>query len=105
MLDGTSIAIDLGGTVEDTWPHKRHWLSSRGFDLGPYPLSRAEVITHTGGHEALYLEMVEAIYSDQCILSHSPCPGSYEAFRKLARNSSITILSSRPESKRQVTLE
>lgn len=105
MLDGAFIAIDLGGTIEDTWPQKRSWFASRGFDLGPSPLSRQEVIELTGRDEALYLQMVKSIYSDESILRHSLCAGSEEALRNLARSFSIILLSSRPESQRQVTLE
>ena len=105
MRDDASIAIDLGGTIEDTWQQKRYWFASRGFDLGPYPLSRREVISRTGGGETLYLQMVESVYSDERILTHPLCAGSDEALRIIARRFSIVLLSSRPESQRQVTLE
>ena len=105
MRDDAFIAIDLGGTIEDTWQQKRCWFASRGFDLGPYPLSRTEVISRTGGDETLYLQMVESVYSEERILTHPLCAGSGEALRIIARRFRIVLLSSRPESQRQVTLE
>lgn len=98
------IAIDLGGTIEDTWLLKRAWSASRGFQLSSLPLSRAEVIHLIDGNETLYLEMVNCIYSDRSILRHSLCAGCEEALRMIARDYRISLLSSRPPSQRDATL-
>jgi hypothetical protein len=104
MHDNAAIAIDLGGTIEDTWSLKRAWFASRGFYLGPHPLSRQQVIRHIGGDETMYLEMVNAIYSDESIMTHSLCAGCEEVLRSIARDYRIVLLSSRPESQREATL-
>jgi hypothetical protein len=104
-LDKPFIAIDLGGTIEDTWPEKRAWFASRGLDLGPCPLSRIDIVGRSGVSDALYLEMVASVYSDDHILKHTLVAGCYEALMAISPHFRITVLSSRPESQRNVTLQ
>jgi hypothetical protein len=98
------IAIDLGGTVEDTWPEKRAWFASRGIGLVSYPLSRIDIIERAGVTDALYLEMVASVYSDDHILRHAVVPGCYEALTVISLHFRIAVLSSRTESQRDVTV-
>ncbi len=99
------IGIDLGGTVEDSWPEKRAWFASRGLDLGPCPLSRIDIVDRSGVTNALYLEMISSVYSDDHILRHTVVPGCYEALIAISVHFRIIVLSSRPESQRNVTLQ
>jgi hypothetical protein len=100
-----SIAIDLGGTIEDTWPLKSMWFAAHGFRLGPAPLSRLEVMRLIGGNEVLYLEMVNCIYSDANILTHSLSAGCAEALKTIASKCHIYLLSSRPSSQLDTTIK
>jgi hypothetical protein len=99
------IGIDLGGTIEDTWPEKRAWFASRGLDLGSCPLSRSEIVDRSSVNNAVYLEMVASVYSDDHILRHRLVAGCYEALMSISLHFRITVLSSRPESQRSVTLQ
>jgi hypothetical protein len=100
-----AIAIDLGGTVEDTWQSKRRWFAAKGFDLGPWPRSRKEVIQIIGGRAALYEQMVSDVYNDTNILSREPVEGVASALKALATQFSIIIVSSRSDRQRATTLE
>ena len=102
-LNKPFIGIDLGGTIEDTWPAKRAWFASKGVDLGPRPLSRIAIVERSGVTDALYMEMVATVYSCDHILSHSLVAGCYEALTEISRHFRIIVLSSRPESQRNVT--
>ena len=99
------IGIDLGGTIEDTWPEKRAWFASRGLDLGSSPLSRSDIVDKRGVTDAVYLEMIASVYSDDHILRHRLVAGCYEALMSISLHFRITVLSSRPESQRSVTLQ
>ncbi len=100
-----AIAIDLGGTIEDTWQSKRRWFAAKGFDLGPWPRSRKEVIQVIGGRAALYEQMVSDVYNDTNILSREPVQGAASALKALAKRFSIIIVSSRNDRWRATTLE
>lgn len=103
--EGPAIAIDLGGTVEDTWQSKRRWFAAQGFDLGPWPRSRKEIIQIIGGRTELYEQMASDVYNDTNILSREPVEGVTSALKTLARQFNIIILSSRSERQRTTTLE
>lgn len=99
------IAIDLGGTIEDTWSEKRAWFAPRGVDLGSRPLSRIDIVGKSGVTDALYSEMVASVYSDNHILKHTLVAGCYEALMNISLRFRIILLSSRPESQRNVTIQ
>lgn len=99
------IAIDLGGTIEDSWQSKRSWFASRGFDLGRWPRSREEVIQLIGGRPELYEQMVAEVYNDENVLSHEPVEGVASALEALATEFKIIIVSSRIDLQRATTLE
>jgi hypothetical protein len=103
--EGPAIAIDLGGTVEDSWQSKRRWFAAKGFDLGPWPRSRREIIQIIGGHATLYEQMVSDVYNDTNVLSREPVEGVASALKTLARQFNIIIVSSRIERQRATTLE
>src|SRR5438105_1756427 len=92
-----SIAIDLGGTLKDTWHEKRIWFGVRGFDIGPWPRSRLEIVRDIGGNQALYEQMAAEVYSDANILQHNLAAGAREAIGILGRRFRIVIVSSRTE--------
>lgn len=97
------MAIDLGGTIEDSWQSKRLWFQARGFDLGPWPLSRSEVIEIIKDQAALYEQMAAEVYMDTNILSHEPVEGVVAALHTLAQDFRIAVLSSRTETHRPTT--
>jgi hypothetical protein len=99
------IGIDLGGTIEDTWPEKSAWFASKGIDLGRYPRSRIDIVDGSTVTEALYLEMVASVYSDDHILGHRRVAGCYEALMAVSVHFDLIVLSSRPESQRAVTVQ
>lgn len=99
-----SIAVDLGGTIEDSWAAKRTWFAVRGFDLGARPRSRADIIKDIGGDDALYQQMVAEVYDEANILTHDAVDGVTSAVRTLAKQFSVTIVSTRAERHRRVTL-
>jgi len=105
MHDERSIAIDLGGTIEDTWQQKNLWFSKRGYELGSEPLSRTEALDLIGGDEALYVEMINSVYDDKSILGHSLCAGCRDALRIIATDYQICLLSSRSPLQLDATLQ
>jgi|SRR5215207_417509 len=100
-----SIAIDLGGTIEDSWHSKRMWFASRGFDLGPWPRCRMEIVQRIGGQEALYERMAEEVYNDTNILNRQPVEGAVVALHTMAERFRLVIVSSRTEKFRPTTVE
>lgn len=100
-----SIAIDLGGTIEDSWHSKRMWFASRGFDIGPWPRCRREIVQSTGGQEALYDRMAEEVYNDTNILNRHPVEGVVVALHAMAERNRLIIVSSRTEKHRPTTVE
>jgi len=99
------IAIDIGGTIEDTWDHKRIWFQKKGYDLGCNPIGRKEIIKVTKSNVNFYLKMVEDVYSDESIFKHQLVNGAKEALQVLSKNGSIILVSSRAFSKRDLTFK
>jgi hypothetical protein len=99
------IAVDVGGTVEDTWSAKRSWFSTKGFDIGGIPLGRREIVERLGGNEDLYREMVSDVYSDVKIASHNLTDGCSEALCLLATRFRVILLTSRPADQYLITLD
>ena len=99
------IAVDVGGTVEDTWPAKRSWFATKGFDIGQIPIGRREIVKRVGGNEDLYKDMVSDVYSDAKIASHHLTDGCSEALRHLAMRFRVILLTSRPTDQYLITLE
>jgi hypothetical protein len=99
-----TIAIDLGGTIEDSWHCKRRWFARKGFDIGLWPRSRSEVIHMTGGRTDLYEEMAAEVYNDDHVLGRAAVEGVAAALETLATRFRIIILSSRVEQQRGITL-
>jgi hypothetical protein len=97
------IAVDLGGTIEDSWQSKWLWFAARGIDLGPWPRSRLEVIEAIGGQEALYERMAAEVYSDGKIISREPVEGVAAGLHTLAQQFRVAIVSSRTELQRLTT--
>lgn len=97
------IAVDLGGTVEDTWTAKRFWFAARGFDIGENPLGRREVVERVGGDEVLYEAMISDVYSDVGIAAHGLTDGCVEALDVIATEFRIVLLSSRPAHQYSIT--
>jgi uncharacterized HAD superfamily protein len=97
------IAIDIGGTIEDTWSSKQSWFKSKGFDIGECPQSRLKIVNDIG-KESLYLEMIEKVYSDENIINHKLVEGFLEDFTVKTANFSIVLLSSRCEQQRSITI-
>lgn len=100
-----SIAIDLGGTIEDSWDSKRMWFAARGFDLGPWPRCRREIVQSIGGREALYERMAAEVYNETNILNREPVEGVVGALQTMAERFRIVIVSSRTEKHRATTLK
>lgn len=98
------VAVDLGGTVEDSWSYKRIWYKARGFDLGPLPQGRREVIRDTDGRTDLYDQMVAEVYCDASIAKHHAVEGAKAGLKELAQRHELVILSSRKEEKRAATI-
>ena len=99
------IAVDVGGTVEDTWSAKRSWFATKGFDIGRTPIGRREIVKRVGGKEDLYKDMVSDVYSDAKIASHNLTDGCSEALRLLAMRFRVILLTSRPADQYAITLE
>jgi hypothetical protein len=99
------VAIDIGGTIEDTWSAKQSWFAARGFDIGLTPVGRREIVERVGDDEALYEAMVRDIYSDTAIASHDLTDGCATALEVLATRFRIVILSSRPAYQYAITHE
>jgi hypothetical protein len=98
-----SIAIDLGGTIEDSWQSKRRWFASKGIDIGSWPRSRQEVIQIIGD-AGLYEQMVGEVYNDDNVFSREPVHGVASALEVLAAQFKIVIVSSRSERQRATTV-
>ena len=98
------IAVDIGGTIEDTWNAKRLWFCEKGIDIGPHPLGRIQVEEMLGQYRSLYKQMAEDVYSDNGILSHGVVSGALEALAALSEHYCIHLLSTRPKNKQNVTL-
>jgi hypothetical protein len=103
--ESATIAVDLGGTVEDSWESKRRWFAAKGFDLGPRPRSRHDVVQIIGGHAALYEQMAAEVYNDNNVLRRTPVPGVASALNVLSRHFNIVIVSSRVQRQRAITFE
>lgn len=99
------IAVDIGGTVEDTWSAKRSWFATKGLDIGRTPLGRFEIVKRVGGDEDLYRAMVSDVYSDAKIASHKLTNGCSEALRLLATRFRVILLTSRPANQHAITRE
>jgi uncharacterized HAD superfamily protein len=104
-METPSIAIDLGGTIEDSWHSKRMWFALRGFDLGPWPRCRMEIVQSIGGQEALYDRMAEEVYNDTNILNRQPVEDVVVALHTMAEQFRLVIVSSRTEKHRPITVE
>jgi len=99
------IAIDLGGTIEDTWRHKQEWFMRRGIVLGNNSMSRLEIIEKIAGDTGLYLEMAKEVYNNENIISHNLIRGAYEAISCLSSIADIFILTSRSQDKQKITFK
>ncbi|MGA8029405.1 MAG: hypothetical protein WB992_19865 [Bryobacteraceae bacterium] len=99
------IAVDIGGTVEDTWSAKRSWFATKGLDIGQTPLGRREIVKRVGGDEDLYKAMASDVYSDAKIASHKLTDGCSEALRLLATRFRVILLTSRPGNQHAITRE
>jgi uncharacterized HAD superfamily protein len=99
-----SIAIDLGGTIEDSWASKQRWFAARGLEIGPWSRSRMEIVRMVGGHESLYERMTAEVYSDENVLAREPVEGVAAALNTMAQRFRIVIVSSRREAQRTTTL-
>lgn len=99
------VAVDLGGTVEDSWADKRSWFSKIGIDIGNIPRGRQDVIKMIGGNPQLYEQMANEVYSDTSILKHAPIHGAGEALRALRARFTIVALSTRKADQENVTRE
>lgn len=97
------IAIDLGGTIEDSWGSKRSWFAAQGFDLGRWPRSRREVIDQINGDEALYERMAAEVYNDANVRCRRPVAGVRRVCSNLSRRFRIFILTSRTDAQRALT--
>jgi hypothetical protein len=99
------IAIDIGGTIEDSWNSKRIWFKSKGFDIGIWPKGRREIVKYIGGSESLYEKMVIEVYNDENIIDRELIEGFLESIKIIAPYFKIVIVSSRDEQKRKITIE
>lgn len=99
------IAIDIGGTIEDSWNSKRLWFKENGFDIGMYPKSRKDIVSCIGGDDALYEKMVLDIYSDERIINRELIDGFIESINTIVHYFKIVTLSSRDKSKLNITIE
>ena len=99
------LALDIGGTIEDTWSAKQSWFEKRGIDIGQKPIGRREVEAILGINKSLYQEMVDEVYSEEGIISHQLVVNSKKAIEKLHAHFEIVLLSTRPKNKREVTVK
>ncbi len=99
------VAIDIGGTIEDTWEYKRNWFMQKGYDIGSSPIGRREIISITQRDTNFYLEMVKDVYSDDSIIEHKLVEGVKEALQNISKIVDITLLSSRNYTKKELTLK
>lgn len=97
------VAVDLGGTLEDSWESKRAWFRENGIELGRFPREREEVISMIRGDVNLYEKMVEDVYSDLEVLKHPLVPGAKHALSLLSTKFNIIILSSRKKQQQNLT--
>lgn len=98
------IAIDIGGTIEESWQSKRTWFKRHGIDVGRHPKSRSELVKQFDVQNTLYEKMVQEVYNDKNILKHKLVDGAYEALKVLSLHFRIALLSSRNEVKSDITL-
>ena len=96
-------AIDIGGTLEETWGAKRTWFQENGIDIGTRPLDRNAVTSLLGVDQEMYDAMRALVYSPLQILSHELVVGSKHALKILAKSYRIFLLSSREQKFSEVT--
>lgn len=89
------IGVDLTGVLEDPWPLKRQWLRARGYQFGPTPMTRGSIMAAIGGDDALYQDMIAAVYSVDQIPLHPPIAGALETIVALSSLARFAILTSR----------
>lgn len=97
------IALDLGGTIEDSWDSKRSWFLAQGFDIGRWPRSRRDIIDQINGDEALYERMAAEVYNDANVKCRRPVAGVRRACSNLSGQFRIFILTSRTDAQRALT--
>jgi len=99
------IAIDIGGTIEETWSHKTYWFKKNGYVLGDMPIGRVEVIKKTNCSVNFYLDMVKDVYSDENIMEHKLVHGVKDGLKEISKVGKIILLSSRAQSKIDLTIK